>query len=220
MKYKVGDRVKIKDGLKKEDRYYNHIAEAMKKYAGKIMTIREINGNMYRMKEDNGKYYGGGWYWSKDMIEGLAIFTKSDLKDGDIVTYRNGEKLINVQGMLINKEEGISGFISNYNEDLTRENKYYKDTDIIKVERPTKYETIFERKEEILNEAEKRYLRGVIRPFRDKVRFIEKEDNGEISRIKICFDYHFMFFPILEKEKKMYEGMKANQAYNLKELGL
>lgn len=56
MKYKVGDRVKIKDGLKKEDRYYNHIAEAMKKYAGKIMTIREINGNMYRMKEDNGEY--------------------------------------------------------------------------------------------------------------------------------------------------------------------
>lgn len=52
---------------------------------------------------------------------------------------------------------------------------------VLKVERPSKYETIYEVKE-ILDEKEKEYLSYVIRPFRDRVAYIKKslnDDRGE-----------------------------------------
>ena len=101
------------------------------------------------------------------------MFTKSDLKDGDVVTYRSGRKRI-VQGKNLIKTDGNNGYnLNGYRDDLIE--KYNnRDLDIIRVERPTQYETVFARKEEILDEAEKRYLRDVIRPFRDEVDYIRK----------------------------------------------
>lgn len=220
MKYKVGDRVKIKDGLKEGCGCCNYVTEDMEKYAGKVMTIRAVLGKTYHMKEDNGEYCGDGWYWTEDMIEGLATFTKSDLKDGDILTYRNEDKRTYVGGKLIDEEGNSVGDINNCNEDLTRENRFYEDLDIIKVERPTGYKTVFERKEEILDEAEKRYLRGVIRPFRDTVNFIEKSidvNRGNFIEIGIKDDSNIMF-PYFKNA--MYEGMETCKKYTIEELGL
>lgn len=68
-------------------------------------------------------------------------FTKADLKDGDKCTLKNG------QVIFVDKTSNY-GF-SNINEQL----KYFNDdVSIVKVERPVKYETMFERKEEILDE--------------------------------------------------------------------
>ena len=72
MIYKVGDRVKIKNNLNGSTNYVRE----MKKWEGKVMTIIEITGDDYIMKEDQGegpKRYDGRryWYWNDTMISGI-----------------------------------------------------------------------------------------------------------------------------------------------------
>lgn len=222
MNYKVGDIVKIKNDFSCSKKYEIGTNKKMEKYAGKTMTIREINGNAYRMEEDNGEYYGNGWRWSEDMLKGKVDFTKSDLKDGDVVTYKNGDKRTKISNRLLNEDGNTTNWLHSYNEDLTRECEERKETDIIKVERPTGYETVYERKEEILDEAEKRYLRGVIKPFRDRVQNITKWRLTQIDTyfIKIRLkNGEILSFPKFTS-KTMYEGMQEDKAYAIEELGL
>lgn len=157
------------------------------------------------------------------------MFKKKDLKGGDVVTYRNGWKRTFIEGKLINEEGMISKTIDEYNENLenlsfggpSKEN----DLNIVKVERPIKYQTVYEYKPEILDEAEKRYLKGVIRPFRDKVKTIKKQqeirDNEEDkSFIDISVDDDTdIMLPYFDTDM-MYKGMKTNKKYTLEELGL
>lgn len=155
------------------------------------------------------------------------MFKKKDLKDGDIVTYRNGWKRTFIGGKLINEEGVISKTIDEYNENLenlsfggpSKENEL----NIVKVERPVKYETIYEDKE-ILDEVEKRYLKGVIRPFRDKVKTIRKTDitmndkDNEYLTITLKEEPN-MDFPNFEPNT-MYKRMELYKEYTLDELGL
>ena len=80
---------------------------------------------------------------------------------------------------------------------------------------------------QILNDAEKRYLKGVIGPFRDKVLSIKKSSGLYASQYfdeilvyyesfghDLCFD-----LPPFEKGT-MYIGMKSGREYTLEELGL
>ena len=81
--------------------------------------------------------------------------------------------------------------------------------------------------EPILDDAEKRYLSAVIRPFRDRVQYIAKsfDDDARFYRINCYIFIHFndgsddMNFPVFH-ESKMYKGMKSDKAYTLEELGL
>ena len=80
---------------------------------------------------------------------------------------------------------------------------------------------------QILDDAERRYLSAVIRPFRDRVQYIAKAfaDDACVYRINCYIFIHFndgsddMDFPVFH-ESKMYRGMKSNKAYTLEELGL
>ena len=157
---------------------------------------------------------------SEKCFELINSFTKKDLKDGDIVTYRNGEKRIvnktENKIVYINDPENLSFYLDNFRNDLTnkRDNEY----DIIKVEK-VQYKTAFERKEEVLDETEKRYLAGVIGPFRDKTKYIEKcSYSNEFIKIYVKEDEPIIL-PYFEKGT-MYKGMNANREYTLKELGL
>lgn len=150
-------------------------------------------------------------------------FTKADLRDGDIVIYRNGEKRIvnKTANKIVHMEDfrNLSFYLCDFREDLTNTNG--REYDIIKIYQ-AEYKTIFSR-EEILDKAEKRYLAGVIRPFRDKVKYIVKYDNSlktekEYLKIKIMNDADINF-PYFEKDF-MYKGMKESKKYTLKELGL
>lgn len=76
-----------------------------------------------------------------------------------------------------------------------------------------------EHKEPILDEAEKRYLAGVIRPFRKQVKYIEKAKSSEGEIICIDTKYRYMVFPPFEKGT-MYKGMHYDHEYTLEELGL
>lgn len=210
MKFKVGDKVKI---VNKRVLGMASMG-SMDQYLGKTMTIEEVTQDAYRMKEDYGE-----WVWFDNMIAYKVEFTKSDLKDGDIVTYRYGDKRTLIKNTFECHDFGKSiSVLENYNEDLTMKNGN-KGMDIVKVERPTKYKTVFERKEEILDEAEKRYLRDVIRPFRDKVDYIQKwRYSTGVEFIKIKTHRDVLTFPDLDEKKKMYKGMEADKKYTLEEL--
>ncbi len=73
---------------------------------------------------------------------------------------------------------------------------------------------------EILDDAEKEYLRAVIRPFRNKIVSISKEDCcNEDCFINIELENDALIFPYFKKET-MYKGMELEKQYTLKELGL
>lgn len=75
---------------------------------------------------------------------------------------------------------------------------------------------------QILDDAEKRYLKGVIRPFRNNVKHIVKTDVFDEAYIDIRFvndDDAIMCFPLFKKDT-MYKGMKPDRRYTLEELGL
>lgn len=79
-----------------------------------------------------------------------------------------------------------------------------------------------EYKPEILTDKEKAYLSAVIKPWKNKIKFIEKfEDTYDKERILIWIigDCRNIYLPQFEKGK-MYKGMEANKEYTLEELGL
>lgn len=136
MKFNIGDKVREVKCKTSGERCGN---------INKISTITQVEKDVpypYILKDLDEVF-------SEDEIELVRKerFTKADLKDGDKCTLKNG------QVIFVDKTSNY-GF-SNINEQL----KYFNDdVSIIKVERPVKYETMFERKEEILDEVEKKYL--------------------------------------------------------------
>lgn len=75
-------------------------------------------------------------------------------------------------------------------------------------------------KKPILDEAEKEYLRLVIKPFREQVNGISK--NQWAKEEYICIDLKndtVLSFPGFQEGTK-YKGMEANKLYSLEELGL
>lgn len=197
MKFKVGDKVKVI--AKKHGHHFN---------IGEIVKIEYTSEYDYTCKSLKNNDY---WNLGDDEIVKVK-FTKADLKDGDKCTLRNG------QVVFVDKT-------SNYSfESIDKQLRYFNDdVSIVKVERPVQYETMFERKEEILDETEKRYLASVIRPFKNKVKNIVKNSDifmkgKEYLQIELEND-DYANFPYFEKGT-MYKGMKEDKEYTLKELEL
>lgn len=78
----------------------------------------------------------------------------------------------------------------------------------------------FIQEKEILDEVEKRYLKAVIRPFKDRIKNIFKKDTYDgRCYIYIALDTDCAMLPFFKKGT-MYNGMEENKKYTLKELGL
>ena len=204
MEFKVGDKVKV---IAKK---YGHDFDAEE-----IVKIEEIDDRNYKcssLKKDE-------LWWMREDEFVKVKFTKADLKDGDIATDREGKKRTVSKGFLVDNFGAISlTYFTEDMKDIDGEEEY----DIVEVERPVKYETVFERKEEILDEVEKRYLTEVIRPFRKRIQFIQKKK--EITEINpyiriVCEGNDKLVFPYIT-DNSMYKGMEVNKKYTLKELGL
>lgn len=80
---------------------------------------------------------------------------------------------------------------------------------------------------DILNEAEKRYLRAVLRPFRNKVIYIRKYFYSHcdaysieiyIKSVEEIFNKEYLKLPLFKNE--MYKGMEKGKNYTLEELDL
>ncbi len=134
---------------------------------------------------------------------------KSKIEVGDRVTYK---AIDGIHTSLVSDD----GDIDNLLEDIKKNN-----VEILKIERP-KYEVI-EEKKELLDKREKEYLWNIIKPFKDKVKYIVK--NSYDSREEFIIidmngeDETDITLPNFKKYT-MYKGMKTNRFYTLKELGL
>ena len=212
MKFKVGDKVKL---VKMEDE-----SEYYREYLGKTYTIKRIEssqGGNYAIFEEKTEERVIPYLKNLELIK---EYTHEDLKKSPIgtkITFENGEVLVkDDDGNYSNKKRWRDD--SDLKELKDRVNTLGK---IIKIEEPT-YQTVYESKVEILDEVEKRYLRGVIRPFRDKVLQIAKKYDPftELEFIKITIkDDASLEFPSFSKNT-MYKNMEENKHYTLEELGL
>ena len=91
MKYKVGDKVRIKsidwynrytNGTEVNCKHYPFSCH-MKKYCGQIMTISAVGGYSYSMIEDDGTYS-----WTDEMIECLVE------RNGKTYPYKIGDRVV------------------------------------------------------------------------------------------------------------------------------
>lgn len=70
MKYKVGDKVRVRSDFQISRRYGTYMfASGMDDYKGSVVTISKAHQNLYFycIEED-----GGRWIWADEMFEGLA----------------------------------------------------------------------------------------------------------------------------------------------------
>lgn len=75
----------------------------------------------------------------------------------------------------------------------------------------------------VLNDAERHYLTGVIKPFRNEIHKIEKSRNWPKSLDRICFymkNYEDVWYLPAFKAETMYKGMEPDKEYTVEELGL
>lgn len=219
MKFEIGDKVKVKNNLITGKLYGTQSFVCnMEKYKSKIVTIRNVYAHFYEIEEDRGV-----WYWTDEMFENEKQYTYEDLKKsplGTKITFEKGEILI---------KDGEEYYESRNTWRVGENLKNLEDNEmilgkIIKIEEPT-YETVYEYKPEILDEVEKRYLRGVIRPYKT-VKYINKStyDGGKkasliITVLDIDGDNWEIQLPLFET-RNMYQNMKNDKEYTLEELGL
>lgn len=217
MKFKVGDKVKIKKNLSCKGYGASYFVSSMKKYKGKEAKITYVSPDDDTCHLD---IDSGNWWWSEDMLEPYTSkIAKKDLRDGDKCTLKNNEKAFVIDKTVVTKDDVLS--LYDYNSKL--EHNFNSNYDIVKVDRPVGYKTIY-KNDEILDSTEKKYLAAVIAPFRDKVKNIAKIDR-DIGRqyISICHDDGLYIENIALpyfKSGTMYVGMKSNKVYTLEELDL
>lgn len=74
----------------------------------------------------------------------------------------------------------------------------------------------------LLDKSERRYLNDVIRPFRNKVRYIVKRYDFKVNKefLEIKFDDEFSLELPYFDEKTMYKNMKHYIPYSLEDLDL
>ena len=85
MKFKVGDKVRVREDLEVGKDYGNYnIVEDMKKYKGKEFIINEVRRNYYRLKDEN-------WYcWTDEMLEPVEEGEKDNMNIEQLnLEYKN-----------------------------------------------------------------------------------------------------------------------------------
>lgn len=75
MKYKVGDKVRVRTDIVEYSEYGGELfLGGMKQFVGKVVTINRLINDKYIIREDN------GYKWTDEMFEGLANATPSITK--------------------------------------------------------------------------------------------------------------------------------------------
>ena len=116
MKYKVGDKVRVRKDLQVSDYFGKTASNSMTAHAGREVTIRSFYGNRfeqyYTIEEDDGEYK-----WTEAMFEGLANEVPSIVK-------RINDKH-NILNGLLNSDDGEK-LASNSEEAKTKGSHYEK----------------------------------------------------------------------------------------------
>ena len=135
------------------------------------------------------------------------------------------KQVAHMLGLEIGEEFNVKGCIDDFRFKFTEEDMGYfcNDTwvsmscfigDILR----GKYEIV----KLLLTKEEKEYLSMVIKPFRDKMRYIYKfpySDGRSEYLVGVTEDAGYLELPRFEK-RSMYKGMELSKKYTLEELGL
>ena len=149
MKFKVGDRVRIRKDLKKGDSFEIYVTDEMEELAGEIATIIKVNKSLisvrYEIDKDDGIFS-----WSEDMFEDLAKPTKEELFKMPLGTIIKTDRDCNNVFVKVGENDFCNDdadhIEDNYvNDDLSLECFGNK---IIEIQIPT-YETIYKADKEV-----------------------------------------------------------------------
>lgn len=188
MKFKVGDRVRIRTDLKIFEKYGSQyfVVSDMKQHEGEIAIITKVFDDSYFINLDP-------FYWTDEMLEQF---------DADLTISQLQSEIDKLSNKV---QEEYSKVISN------RDRVNYLKEQLKQLKE--------EENKPILDDEEKEYLSVVIRPFKDKVKYIRKccTSRGEYIEIGILNDSAIL--PYFNKNT-MYKGMELEKQYTLKELGL
>lgn len=147
IKFKVGDKVKKFDGKAFSN-------------GGFVTTVDKIDGFNVRLKEL------GTWIYEEGLVK---TFTKSDLKDGMVVTYRNENERIVFKNTLYLPDEDDTLMsritLAYYNNDLMLPD--YSSMDIMKVTYMD--EVLWEREEETAEQKRIKELEGGIARMQEEL---------------------------------------------------
>lgn len=154
MKFKVGDKVRIKENLKERNDYKYYVHSNMQNLAGKIVTIESVREESYKIEQDNGY-----WDWTEDMFEEIKKPTKEELlkmpKGTKVITDKKENNEFIFDGCDdFENEKGDFFWNIDVNEDLSLDDKDYG-TKIIEIQ-TQKYETCW--KEYYQNKPEENNL--------------------------------------------------------------
>ena len=204
--FNVGDKVKCIDA--------SSINRELKNGETYIVSHVDTNG-FVKLKGLSSYYYDPSRF---KKIE----YTYEDLKKSAIgtkITFEDGKVLIKTEENRFENRINVT-YIGEIN-------NHFKDKilgKIIKIEKPS-YTTVYEAKKEILDEAEKRYLKGVVRPYKNVksiLKYIYPGNRLESIMITVLDleneDWLFTLPPF--ETGKMYKNMEDNKAYTTEELGL
>lgn len=191
MNFKVGDKVK---GLSNKYGITN-----TNMYLGEVKKVGDGYIEILILRHKDSSYVGTECY-------ALSPEGKFEIVDNLTISQLQSE----IDKLSNKVQEEYSNVISN------RDKVNY----LKKQLKQLKEENKKEKNKPILNEEEKEYLSVVIRPFKDKVKYIAKYGDSrlEFISIKLVGD-SAMLFPYFKKGT-MYKGMELEKQYTLKELGL
>ena len=126
-KFKIGDRVRILDGRENPD---NHVSwlEGMDEYIGTVHTVERVFSYSYGLSNT-------AYRFADEWLAPAGEFTKDDLREFDIVEFRNGDKTWVLKDIVLGRL-GIGGFsVDTWKDDLIDRSAH--GYDIMKVYRPT-----------------------------------------------------------------------------------
>lgn len=105
MKYKVGDKVKVREDLEVDIRHgTEEFIEEMEEYKGKIVTIDTVNEDDYYIEEDK-----QSWAWTEEMLEDV----EEEMTIGQVI-----DNLMNNPDIIIKKLTKLIEECQKVNEDL------------------------------------------------------------------------------------------------------
>lgn len=236
MRFKVKDKVKIVDTGEVYSTYNSwvgkHVPNKYKSFWARgiaptdtsgIYTIRACGNHedypssmLYYIQNDNTKQCF--------IIDEEGIETISEFKIGDKVKIK---KDVTLEEISNNDFNGCQISTMEFLLDASFDSfeKIYKVKEVVTVNCVELNDgflantIILDKVEEILDDKEKEYLKKVIEPFRNRIKWITKQciSRGEYIRIELEDDYTSL--PMFEKGT-MYKNMEVNKEYTLEELGL
>ena len=142
MRFYKGKKVRVKNNLRNIEDFRGGLIPSMEEFEGKIVTITNVYDDKVYIKEDV-----NGYVWDLRAFEELS-FNKDDIKEGDIITLRNGDRL------LIDADKDVSDLSGKNNNPVYslycfENDMTYRDGnsnyDIVKVERPVEYSIVYDK---------------------------------------------------------------------------